>query len=163
MRTYSQISMHFGFMQLSFWKQNCVFYKVAAIIQFNWRHKKTWTGCHKIASYAQKRTYAYWDTSNNTSLVHFMGAFVLKTYFCCYKAAKAAAIHFFARNLTNTVSSILWDSPLFVRFTCMNVPGPAHICLVQELQPVVSACKQHAHETKARMQLNYMFLKSIYV
>ena len=45
----------------------------------------------------------------------------------------------------------------------MNVPGPAHFGLVQELQPVVSASKQHAHETKSRMQSNYMFLKSIFV
>ena len=45
----------------------------------------------------------------------------------------------------------------------MNVPGIAHFGLVQELQPVVSASKQHARETKARMQSNYMFLKSIYV
>ena len=45
----------------------------------------------------------------------------------------------------------------------MNVPGTAHFGLVQELQPVVSASKQHALETKARMQSNYMFLKSIFV
>ena len=45
----------------------------------------------------------------------------------------------------------------------MNVPGTAHFGLVQELQPVVSASKQHALETKARMQSNCMFLKSIYI
>ena len=121
MRTYSRISIHFGFVQLSFYRQNCVFYKVATIIQFNWRHKKTQTGRHKIASYEQKRTYAYWDTSNNTSLVHFIGAFVLKTYFRCYKAAKAAAIHYFLHAFWQTLSvrysetpRLLWDSPAWM-------------------------------------------------
>ena len=137
MRTYSQISMYFDFAQLSFCRKNCVFYKVATIIQFSWRHKETRTGGHKIASYAQKRIYEYWDTANNTSLVHFMGTFVLKTYFRCNKAAKTAAIHFFC---TQSDKRCQLDTLKFPTFCEIHLHECARPCTHLSCTRITASC-----------------------